>query len=129
MYAASKSLAQDLPPPGGYPQLPFLRNFRRRGPKAIYLVLGFCVVSIFGFAKVIKARHLMWDEDLEKMNARICLYPLTLAESERTMLKGMKDFESAEAEIMAKVPGWLVGDSVFFQDKWIEPIDDQLVKP
>ena len=42
------------------------------------------------------------------------------------VLRGLLAAEEEEAQIMAGVPGWKVGESVYHTDKWIPPHPSQL---
>lgn len=54
--------------------------------------------------------------------AKSCLSPFLLTR----MLRSLIAAEEEEAQIMADVPDWQVGQSVYHTDKWIPPHPSQL---
>ena len=42
------------------------------------------------------------------------------------ILRCLKSLEYEEAKIMKNVPGWVVGENVYHNDRWVTPNRDQL---
>ncbi|KAI6645939.1 hypothetical protein LOD99_13196 [Oopsacas minuta] len=120
---------QDMAPKGGYSDIPFARVVRKRGPGGLTLLLGTLIIMSFGWVLVIRTNRERRMFRREMREARIALYPLFLAENDRNTLRGMKNFEDAELEIMKNVPGWRAGESVYYNTRWIKPIQINLETP
>ena len=116
-------------PKGGYNEIPFARIIRKRGPSGLTLLLGTLGLCSLGWVGVIYGNRERRRLRRELVDARIALYPLLLAEQDRNVLKQMKDFEEAELEIMKNVPGWRAGESVYYNTRWIKPIQNSLELP
>lgn len=83
-------------------------------------------MSLFGYWTVFKwnrERRRLLIEDLE---TRLALMPLLLAESDRSILRQMRENLEEEAKIMKAVPGWKVGESVFHTDRWVSPLINEM---
>ena len=75
---------QDLPPPGGFPEIPYKGQFPRRGPSGLTLLLGSAVMISFGLYMVIRGNQERRELRREKILARMNLVPLLQAEEDRT---------------------------------------------
>jgi len=107
---------QDLPPPGGYKPIQYLRV-----PAKTY----FSGVTIFVIYNIVQFGSLyLWSLDyyrrralkVEDRSARIAIQPLILAEKDRMYLKRCRQVRDEEEKLMKDVPGWVTGTY------WGEPI-------
>ncbi|XP_078525709.1 NADH dehydrogenase [ubiquinone] 1 alpha subcomplex subunit 13 [Lissotriton helveticus] len=122
MAAMAAKVKQDMPPPGGYGSIDYKRHLPRRGLSGYSMFAIGIGMSIFGYWTVFRwnrERRRLMIEDLE---TRVALMPLLLAESDRSILRQMRENLEEEAKIMKDVPGWKVGESVFHTDRWVPPI-------
>ncbi|KAL2096788.1 hypothetical protein ACEWY4_005995 [Coilia grayii] len=123
---ASSKVMQDMPPPGGYGPIQYKRNLPARGFSG-YTMFGIGIgIMIFGYWRIAKwnrERRKLLIEDLE---TRIALLPLLQAESDRRSLRVMRENLEEEAVIMKDVPGWKVGESVFYTERWVSPTNEEL---
>lgn len=55
----------------------------------------------------------------EKRQATLLLSPLLLAEMDLIYLKKCRESREIEAQLMADVPGWRVGESVFHTKSYV----------
>ncbi|XP_063781179.1 NADH dehydrogenase [ubiquinone] 1 alpha subcomplex subunit 13 [Pseudophryne corroboree] len=123
--AASK-VKQDMPPPGGYGPVDYKRNLPRRGYSGYTMFAIGIGVTIFGYWRLgrwNRERRRLYIEDLE---TRVALLPLFQAESDRRILRVLRENLEQEAIIMKDVPGWKVGESVFHTDRWVTPTLNEL---
>eukprot|EP01041_Mallomonas_annulata_P001922 gene1922-3733_t len=84
---------QDVPPPGGYPQINMKRGGGHRGPPGWLIWLGVCTFSVYGMYK---------------------------AESDRKLMAQINESLRQEREAMKNVEGWKVGESVYSK-RWMPP--------
>ncbi|XP_074834551.1 NADH dehydrogenase [ubiquinone] 1 alpha subcomplex subunit 13 [Carettochelys insculpta] len=129
MAAAGARLAkvkQDMPPPSGYGPIDYKRHLPRRGLSGYSLFaigIGSMVMGYYTLFKWNRERRRLLIEDLE---ARIALLPLLQAESDRRVLRLLRENLEEEAKIMKDVPGWKVGESVWHTDRWVTPTIDEV---
>ncbi|XP_065670988.1 NADH dehydrogenase [ubiquinone] 1 alpha subcomplex subunit 13-like [Hydra vulgaris] len=119
---------QDLPPPGGYPKLSFTQNLPKRGITGVTLMAAGLGVMVVGFSFVIKGNRKRRELGKEKMNARLSILPVLLAEQDRGILRRLKENFEAEKIIMKDVEGWEPGKNIYYTDKWVRPRPEQLIK-
>ncbi|XP_075063869.1 NADH dehydrogenase [ubiquinone] 1 alpha subcomplex subunit 13 [Mixophyes fleayi] len=123
--AASK-VKQDMPPPGGYGPVDYKRNLPRRGFSGYTMFAMGIGVMLFGYWSIgrwNRERRRLYIEDLE---TRVALLPLLQAESDRRILRVLRENLEQEAIIMKDVPGWKVGESVFHTERWVPPTINEL---
>ncbi|KAM5193494.1 NADH dehydrogenase [ubiquinone] 1 alpha subcomplex subunit 13 [Mantella aurantiaca] len=123
--AASK-VKQDMPPAGGYGPVDYKRNLPRRGFSGYAMFAIGLGTMIFGHWSIgwwNRERRRLYVEDLE---TRIALMPLFQAESDRRILRTLRQNLEEEAIIMKDVPNWKVGESSFHTDRWVPPTLDEL---
>jgi NADH dehydrogenase (ubiquinone) 1 alpha subcomplex subunit 13 len=75
--------SQDLPPPGGFPEIIYKGRFPKRGPSGLTLLLGGAVMISFGLYMVIQGNRERKELTREKILARMNLVPLLQAEEDR----------------------------------------------
>ncbi|EDO40111.1 predicted protein [Nematostella vectensis] len=121
------TIKQELPPKGGYAPLGFTKNLPKRGVSGWLTILGGAAVMTGGFAMVIRGNRQRCELRKEQLQARIALLPLLQAESDRRVLRGLKENEELEALIMKDVKGWNVGESVYHTNKWVTPMPEQVL--
>jgi len=92
------SFHQDLPPAGGYPRIPYLRNLPKRGPSGAVIWLGVIGVTTFGLINNYFARkHLNAEIDENNFKHKLLYeeqYPLMAARDDLWMLKMVKELET-----------------------------------
>ncbi|XP_045775843.1 NADH dehydrogenase [ubiquinone] 1 alpha subcomplex subunit 13 [Maniola jurtina] len=100
---------QDLPPPGGYKPIPYLRLPAKQyfsGYSVFGIYIG--VTAVAAYLYNITAKRIQKNE-IEMRSAKMAIYPMLLAERDREYLKQLRRNRDAEAELMRDVPGWEVG--------------------
>jgi NADH dehydrogenase (ubiquinone) 1 alpha subcomplex subunit 13 len=73
----------------------------------------------FGFYRVGQTNIKMSGEKLEERKARYAMAPVLQAEEDRWYLARETEILKKEAEIMKDVPGWKVGESTYYTDRWV----------
>ncbi|XP_014089689.3 NADH dehydrogenase [ubiquinone] 1 alpha subcomplex subunit 13 [Bactrocera oleae] len=107
--AASAARKQDMPPPGGYKKIPFLRVPAKSYFTGFQLLAGYAVVTTAGmYVYYLTAKQIL-REEIENRSAQLVIYPLLIAERDREYLKQLRRNRDEEAKLMANVPGWKVG--------------------
>ncbi|CAG5094115.1 Oidioi.mRNA.OKI2018_I69.XSR.g13260.t1.cds [Oikopleura dioica] len=108
----SAAYRQDMPPPGGYPQMPWRRNIPHRGMSYIHmLVAGFVA---YWLERTVTSRRVQWEQESfwEGQNIDMACMPLYEAEIDRDELRSLKEQMEGEAvNIVASGfdPTWKVG--------------------
>uniref|UniRef100_A0A2M4C2Q1 NADH dehydrogenase [ubiquinone] 1 alpha subcomplex subunit 13 n=1 Tax=Anopheles marajoara TaxID=58244 RepID=A0A2M4C2Q1_9DIPT len=126
--SSSPAKLQDLPPKGGYQNIPFARVPAKtyfRGWQMIAGYAGISTVGLYLYWLNVKENH---RNEIEMRSARNVIYPLLLAERDREYLKQLRRNRDEEADLMKNVEGWEVGtwygEPVFKtlpKDKLVEP--------
>lgn len=112
--------AQEMPPPGGFPDVHFARNVpARRGPTGTQLWVGGLLAVIYGFYNVGQTNIARREYAIEKRNARIAVAPFLQAEEDARYVVARKKEIEEEAKIMHNVPSWKAGASVYRSGKWM----------
>ncbi|XP_030760897.1 NADH dehydrogenase [ubiquinone] 1 alpha subcomplex subunit 13 [Sitophilus oryzae] len=100
---------QDMPPQGGYKPI----SFKRVPPLSYFngyaifgIYIGVTAGSAFLYHLNVKA---VARRELETKGASLAIYPLLLAERDRSYLKQLRRNREEEADLMKNVPGWKVG--------------------
>ncbi|KAM4810624.1 NADH dehydrogenase [ubiquinone] 1 alpha subcomplex subunit 13 [Rhinophrynus dorsalis] len=123
--AASK-VKQDMPPPGGYGPVDYKRNLPRRGLSGYSMFAIGAGIMVFGYWRIFSWNRERRRNQIEDLETRVALMPLFQAESDRRVLRLMRENLEQEAIIMKDVPGWKVGESTFHTDRWVSPTLDEL---
>ncbi len=120
---SSGGFIQDLPPPGGYPEIRFSRALRKRGPPGWALWLGGVGVVTYGFSTVIRGNRRRNAMKRENREARYCIFPYLRAEWDRNYVSEKKSRDVEEERIMGHLDGWKVGGSVLKAKNpvWVAP--------
>ncbi|XP_077283649.1 NADH dehydrogenase (ubiquinone) B16.6 subunit [Arctopsyche grandis] len=123
---------QDLPPPGGYRPIPYIRQpaktyFKGRTLFAIYGAITFTGGCLYYFNN-----RQIQKELVEMRSSKLAIYPMLLAETEREHLKTLYRNREEEKKLMANVEGWKVGTwygepiyKTLGNDTYIRPIFDE----
>eukprot|EP00245_Coleochaete_scutata_P016563 TRINITY_DN7787_c0_g1_i1.p1 TRINITY_DN7787_c0_g1~~TRINITY_DN7787_c0_g1_i1.p1 ORF type:complete len:143 (-),score=29.61 TRINITY_DN7787_c0_g1_i1:671-1099(-) len=117
---------QDGPPPGGYPAVRYARNIPSKGPKGITLFLVAGGVMAWGFYQIGVGNQIRREVKEEKMAARRAILPLIQAEEDARFVRERQKQLDEEAQIMANVPGWKVGENVYNSGRWMAPSTGKL---
>ncbi|PHH78371.1 hypothetical protein CDD80_6994 [Ophiocordyceps camponoti-rufipedis] len=80
-------MAQDMPPRGGYEPVQYKRNLPIRGFRPGTLLLGFGVVTVYGWYKLFHGMRELNELSRERMWARIHLTALLQAEEDRDQVR------------------------------------------
>ncbi|KJE91683.1 NADH-ubiquinone oxidoreductase subunit [Capsaspora owczarzaki ATCC 30864] len=113
---------QDMPPQGGFADVPF------RKPKAVRGLSGAALfaigtVTMFGGLFIVgqgnKTRR-YWRE--EQVIARRNLVPMLQAEEDRRFVLAKRAAEAKEAELMKNVRGWKMHEKIYNTDKFVTPV-------
>ncbi|XP_043946585.1 NADH dehydrogenase [ubiquinone] 1 alpha subcomplex subunit 13 [Protopterus annectens] len=123
---ATAKVKQDMPPPGGYGSVDYKRNLPKRGFSGYTMFAVGIGTILFGYWRLFKWNRERRRLQIEDLEARVALLPLLQAESDRRLLRMLRENLEEEAKIMKDVPGWKVGESVFHTDRWVPPISDEL---
>ena len=95
---------QDMPRPGGFPDIQIARNVPKRGPSGTVLFLGVATMMTYGFYKVISGNQIHRRLENEKMSARIALVPFLQAEEDRREIRHTVQLATAEALLTKSNP-------------------------
>ncbi|XP_019615342.1 PREDICTED: NADH dehydrogenase [ubiquinone] 1 alpha subcomplex subunit 13-like [Branchiostoma belcheri] len=112
---------QDLPPKGGYGPIEYARRLPRRGPSGYALFALGIGVAIYGYAKLFATNRRRREDWAEEIEVQVSLLPLHKAEQDRLILRQYRANLEEEAKIMEGVEGWVVGESVYQNEKWHTP--------
>ncbi|XP_059486362.1 NADH dehydrogenase [ubiquinone] 1 alpha subcomplex subunit 13 [Neocloeon triangulifer] len=125
---ASAAKKQDMPPPGGYRSIPFLRNPAKSYFNGVTLIAGFVGLTTVGCALWISSSKRLKKHRIEMRSGSLAITPLLLAEKDREMLRQLRRNRDEETILMANVPGWEVGtyygEKVYTtipEDTWRDP--------
>jgi len=108
---------QDMPPPGGYKPIQYLRIPAKTYFTGVTMFVLFNIMH-FGGLWIYKTFNEPYNQrnKVEDRNARLALQPMMLAEKDRLYLKRCRQLRDEEEELMKDVPGWVVGTY------WGEPV-------
>ena len=109
---------QDMPPPGGYPDVVFKRATIERGPEYWKIWAGAALMVGFGFYRVGQGNLERNAAKKEKREARMMIVPYLQAEEDARAVAASADRDAAEAKVMKGVTGWTVGESVYSSAKY-----------
>ncbi|RLN14345.1 hypothetical protein BBJ28_00022634 [Nothophytophthora sp. Chile5] len=115
--------SQEMPPPGGFKSVKFVRNGpATRGPPGWTLFLGTFVLTSVGYFLVGKHNKHQREVLKEERERRIALLPFLQAEADVEFLEQQKQILQQEREIMKDVPGWVAGESTFHSGRYQLPV-------
>ena len=140
-------MPQDLAPKGGYPSIRYARNVPNSVISAGLVGIGMTLMSFWGGYRMsqqwverrypeLQSSPPVKDPSLtvtfynrrelkrEKLWARLYILPLVQAEMDREWVKWRNEQFDKEAEVMKDVPDWVVGQSVYHNDRWAFPAYD-----
>eukprot|EP00899_Mesostigma_viride_P005524 jgi/Mesvir1/14973/Mv14636-RA.1 len=117
-------VAQDAAPPGGYPAIRFGRAIPNTGLSGTAMFAIFGVVSAYGFYQIGQGNKLRRAYKRERFEARAALMPFLEAEEDQRYIKWKEHQDKVEGMIMANVPGWKVGESVY-NTRWMPPTPER----
>jgi len=107
---------QDLPPPGGYKPIQYLRIPAKTYMSGVTMFIVFNIIQ-FGSLYIWKLGDIQRKKVVvENRSARLVLQPMLLAEKDRLYLKRCRELREEEERLMKDVPGWVTGTY------WGEPI-------
>ncbi|KAG0221969.1 hypothetical protein BGW41_006282 [Actinomortierella wolfii] len=104
---------QELPRPGGFPEIKYKRNIPKVGPSGLTLLVGITALCSFGLYRTGQGNLERRELEREKVWSRIHLVPLLQAEADRDTYRRELAAKAREAEIMKDVKGWKAGESVY----------------
>ncbi|KAJ8603504.1 hypothetical protein CTAYLR_005117 [Chrysophaeum taylorii] len=112
-YNELRAPVQDMPPPGGYPEVIATRGIGPRGPPGWAIWLGATFATVFGLYRVGEGNRERNAAKKMKREARMAIIPYLQAEEDvrahALYLARLDD----EARVMKGVKGWKVGESVY----------------
>ncbi len=111
---------QDGPPPGGFPSIRYARRVPSSGPTGTALFAVTAALMGYGFYKVGQTNIERRALKEEKRALRDVLVPVLQAEEDRRFVEARRAAQDQEAKIMAKVPGWKVGEQPY-ERTWMPP--------
>ncbi|KAH7352430.1 hypothetical protein KP509_19G044600 [Ceratopteris richardii] len=112
---------QDGPPPGGFPAIRYARRIPNSGPGGVVIFLVASSVVSYGLYQVGQGNRKRRAYKQEKFEARKAILPFIQAEEDARFVREKQKYLEEEARIMANVPGWKVGESVYHTKKWRPP--------
>ncbi|KAF9949250.1 hypothetical protein BGZ65_007465 [Modicella reniformis] len=104
---------QELPRPGGFPEIRYKRYLPKLGPSGLVLFSGITLMCTFGLYRTGQGIHERRELEREKVWSRIYLIPMLQAEADRDTYRREVAAREREAQIMKNVKGWKVGESVY----------------
>ncbi|XP_053952248.1 NADH dehydrogenase [ubiquinone] 1 alpha subcomplex subunit 13 [Anastrepha obliqua] len=106
---AGATRKQDMPPPGGYKKIPYLRVPAKSYFTGFQMLGSYAVVTAAGLYVYYLTAKKVQREEIEMRSAKTVIFPLLVAERDREFLKQLRRNRDEEAKLMANVPGWEVG--------------------
>jgi len=127
---SQSKIKQDMPPPGGYRPIQYLRIPAKTYFSGKTMFFGFVVMQI-GAWYILKLNDwLVRRWDTEERGCRMAMLPMLLAEKERLYLKNARHLRDEERRVMKDVPGWVVGTwwgepiyKAISKDQWYDILD------
>ncbi|KXJ71416.1 NADH dehydrogenase [ubiquinone] 1 alpha subcomplex subunit 13 [Aedes albopictus] len=126
--SSSPAKLQDMPPKGGYQNIPFARVPAKKYFKGWQLIAAYAGFTTAGLSMYYLNCKEVHRNEIEMRSARNVIYALLLAERDREYLKQLRRNRDEEADLMKNVKGWEVGtwygEPVFKtlpKDKFVEP--------
>ncbi|EAT42790.1 AAEL005538-PA [Aedes aegypti] len=107
--SASPAKLQDMPPKGGYQNIPFARIPAKKYFKGWQMIAAYAGFTTAGLSMYYLNCKENQRNDVEMRSARNVIYALLLAERDREYLKQLKRNRDEEADLMKDVKGWQVG--------------------
>lgn len=114
-------ILQDGPPPGGFPPVRFARRIPNSGPGGVAVFLVSAGIISYGLYQVGQGNLKRRVLKQEKFDARQAILPFLQAEEDARFVREHQKFLDEEAKIMADVPGWKVGETVYNSGRWLPP--------
>ncbi|XP_067634626.1 NADH dehydrogenase [ubiquinone] 1 alpha subcomplex subunit 13 [Eurosta solidaginis] len=126
--AAYATKKQDMPPPGGYKKIPYLRVPAKSYFSSFQLFAGYAFIQVFGMYVYYLTAKGIQKEEIEMRSAQNVIMPILIAERDREFLKQLRRNRDEEAELMKNVPGWEVG--TYYGEPIYKTLPkDQLITP
>ncbi|EFJ34074.1 hypothetical protein SELMODRAFT_167299 [Selaginella moellendorffii] len=94
------------------------------GPSGLTVMAVVGFMTFWGLYKVGQFNRYRSLCKLEKKACRFAITPYILAEQDISYVNARKKQLEEEARIMANVPGWVVGESVYHTKRWMSPMSD-----
>ena len=107
--ATGSAFKQDMPPPGGYRKIPYLRVPAKSYFSGFQILGAYVAVSAVGYYIYYLTCKRITREEIEMQSAQNVILPIMIAERDREFLKQLRRNRDEEAKLMANVPGWEVG--------------------
>lgn len=73
---------------------------------------------MWGYSRVGAGNRKRTEQKLYERETRYALAPLLQSEADREYLMRQKKLQDREAKIMEQVPGWKVGQSQYYGQRW-----------
>ncbi|KAL9019456.1 MAG: hypothetical protein Q9185_003247 [Variospora sp. 1 TL-2023] len=115
MKPTTASMAQDLPPTGGYEPVQYKRNLPARGFRPSYYLAAVGLIMTWGLYKYVKGAREHNELAREKMWSRIYLIPLLQAETDRDQVRRYWADQGREQELLGKTT------KVYHSDRFVRP--------
>ncbi|XP_055903209.1 NADH dehydrogenase [ubiquinone] 1 alpha subcomplex subunit 13 [Eupeodes corollae] len=109
MASSATAKKQDMPPPGGYKEIPFARVPARSYFTGWQMITGYAVSTLVGIYVYYLTAKKIKREEIEMRSAENVIFPILIAERDREYLKQLRRNRDEEAKLMANVKGWEVG--------------------
>jgi len=117
---------QDGPPPGGFPAVRYARRIANSGPSGLTVLLVSSAVIGWGMYQVGQGNIHRRGLKAEKIAARQAILPLIQAEEDARFVREKEKLLEEEAQVMANVVGWKVGENVYNSGRWMPPATGKL---
>ena len=114
------AIAQDGPPPGGYPAIRYGRRIPSTGPTGAALLAVYAGMFTYGFYQIGVGNAERRALREEKTAARSAIVPYLQAEEDRRYARARRGKMEAEAEIMKGIEGWRA-DARLTETRWTPP--------
>jgi len=106
---SNSKFRQDLPPPGGYKPIQYLRIPAKTYFSGVQMFVGYAIFQTFAFYMCYLSVRRAKKLEREERNTRIATMPMMLAEKDRLFLRQLRKNRDDERELMKDVEGWKVG--------------------
>jgi len=119
--AKDMPIVQDVPPPGGFPSIRIYKRLPSTGPTGVTIFAVGGAVMAYGYYRVYHMIQKRKAARIDLEMTRAPIIPVLQAEQDIRFVEQRKKELEEEAKIMAKVPGWKVGEATSTTGRYIPP--------
>jgi len=111
---------QDMPPPGGYPEISYRKGIRPRGPSGLVIWASIFAMTTIGFYSLGNTSKRNRLAHKGKREARMAITPFLMAEKDRHLLQMLEEIKKEEEAIMKNQEGFVPAENLYSK-RWVMP--------